>query len=178
VSSTAHGAREEGVVEQAKSGLGDAASTAQEKAGELKEQGKGKLAETLDTRTTEMGGQARAAADAMRQTSSQMRTQGDSSSTQVAHVMDAAANQVEQLGGYLERTSGDRLLHDAEEFARRRPWMVAGIGLLVGIAASRFLKASSERRYESRYPSGYPYRSPMALPTERRVGDGYVTEVT
>ena len=173
MSSTTHEGRSEGVVEQAKSELGDAAATAQEKAVELKEQGKGRLAETLDRRTTDVGGEARTAAHAMRQTSAQMRTQGDSGSAQVAHLMDAAANQVEQLGRYLERTSGDRLLHDAEDFARRRPWMVAGIGLLAGIAASRFLKASSERRYETRYPR----QSPTALSMERRVGDGYVAEV-
>ena len=45
--------------------------------------------------------------------------------------------------------NGDQLLRDAEEFARRRPWMVAGMGLVAGLAASRFLKASSERRYGS-----------------------------
>jgi hypothetical protein len=54
---------------------------------------------------------------------------------------------VERFGGYLERASGEELLRDAEDFARRRPWMVAGIGLVAGLAASRFLKASSERRY-------------------------------
>jgi hypothetical protein len=32
---------------------------------------------------------------------------------------------------------------------------VAGIGVVAGLAASRFLKASSERRYGSR-ASGYP----------------------
>jgi hypothetical protein len=62
---------------------------------------------------------------------------------------------VEDFGSYLQRASGDRLLHDAEEFARRRPWAVAGIGVVAGLAASRFLKASSERRYGSR-ASGYP----------------------
>ena len=59
--------------------------------------------------------------------------------------------------------------------------MVAGIGLLAGLAASRFLKASSEQRYESRYPrtsSRYPYSSPTGMPAERRLGDGYATEVT
>ena len=40
------------------------------------------------------------------------------------------------------------MLRDVEDFARRRPWIVAGIGLAAGLAASRFLKASSERRYD------------------------------
>ena len=136
-----------GVVEQAKSELGDAASAVQEKAGALKEQGRGKLGETLDERTTQVGGQAREAAVAMRETGSRMRTTGTSHDQQLAGVFESAADRVEQLGAYLERANGDRLLRDAEDFARRHPWAVAGVGLVAGLAASRFLKASSERRY-------------------------------
>ena len=136
----------EGVVDQAKSELGDVASNVQEKAVELKEQGRGKLGETLDRRTTEVGGQALHAATVLRQSGSQL-AQADTGGQQVAHLTQLAADQVEHLGAYLERASGDQLLRDAEDFARRRPWMVAGIGLVAGLAASRFLKASSERRY-------------------------------
>jgi len=120
----------------------------QEKAGELAGEGKSKLADTLDRRTTEAGMQARSAAQAMRETGGQMRAD-PSESDQIASVMDAAADRIEQLGSYLERTSGDRLVHDVERFARRQPWLMAGIGLVAGLAASRFLKASSERRYAS-----------------------------
>jgi len=147
MSTTTQDTGTEGVVEQAKSELGDVASNVQDKAIELKDQGRGKLGETLDRRTTEVGGQARQAAQVLRQSGSQMLTQADGNGRQVAHFADAAADRVEQFGGYLERTSGDQLLRDAEEFARRRPWMVAGLGLAAGLAASRFLKASSERRY-------------------------------
>ena len=63
-----------GVVEQAKSELGDAASAVQEKTGELKQQGRSKLGDTLDERTTQVGGQAREAALAMRETGSQLRS--------------------------------------------------------------------------------------------------------
>ena len=139
----------EGLVEQAKSELADAASAVQDKSLELKEQGRGKLGETLDRRTTEMGGQARQVANALRQTSSQMTAQADHTGQQVGQAAEWVAGRVERLGGYLEHTNGDHLLRDAEDFARRRPWMVAGMGLVAGLAASRFLKASSERRYES-----------------------------
>ena len=84
----------------------------------------------------------------LRESGSQLPAQADGRSAG-RQVTDAAADRVERLGGYLERTSGDELLRDAEDFARRRPWMVAGFGLVAGLAASRFLKASSERRYES-----------------------------
>lgn len=138
-----------GIVDQAKAELGDVASNVQDKAVELKEQGRGKLGETLDSRATEVGGQARQAAQVLRQSGAQMLTQAEGNGHQVAHFAEVTADRVEQFGGYLERTSGDQLLRDAEEFARRRPWMVAGFGLAAGLAASRFLKASSERRYRN-----------------------------
>jgi ElaB/YqjD/DUF883 family membrane-anchored ribosome-binding protein len=136
-----------GLAEQATSQVKDAATTAQQQTVELKERGKGKLGETLDQRTNQAGGQARKMAQALRRSTEQLRSQGESE--QVAGFAESAADRVDQLGEYLERTSGDQMVRDAEDFARRRPWMIAGIGLLAGLAASRFLKASSERRYGS-----------------------------
>jgi hypothetical protein len=138
---------DEGVGQQPKSDLGDAASAVQDKAVELQQQGRSKLGDVLDERTTQAGGQSRQVAGVLRTSSSQLRLKEGSNSVQVAGMTDAAAERVERFGVYLEQVSGDELLRDAEAFARRRPWMVAGMGLLAGLAASRFLKASAERRY-------------------------------
>jgi ElaB/YqjD/DUF883 family membrane-anchored ribosome-binding protein len=143
---TANETSREGLVGEATSQVQDAASVAQEKAVELKEQGKGKLGETLDQRTNQAGEQARKMAQALRQSGEKLRIQGDAQ--QAAEVAEGAADRIERFGAYLERTSGEALLCDVEDFSRRRPWMIAGIGLMAGLAASRFLKASSERRYE------------------------------
>ncbi len=147
MSTTTQDTGSEGLVDQAKAELADAASTAQDKAVELKEQGRSKLSDTLDQRTTEVGGQALPGRRRCCARVSSQLAQADTGGQQVAHLTQLAADQVEHLGAYLERASGDQLLRDAEDFARRRPWMVAGIGLVAGLAASRFLKASSERRY-------------------------------
>jgi len=40
-------------------------------------------------------------------------------------------------------------VQDLESFGRRRPWGMIGIGLGLGLVASRFLKASSQTRYEA-----------------------------
>ena len=84
-------------------------------------------------------------AQALRRSGEQLANEGNGQ--QAAGLADGAADRIERLGSYLERTSGDELVRDLEDFARRRPWMVAGLGLVAGLAASRFLKASSERRY-------------------------------
>jgi ElaB/YqjD/DUF883 family membrane-anchored ribosome-binding protein len=155
MTNTASETGREGLVGQAATQVEDTAAAAQQKAIELKQEGRSKLSDTLDQRTTQVGGQARQMAQALRRSGEQMREQGDGQ--QVAGVTEGAAERIERLGGYLEQASGDDLLRDVEDFARRRPWMVAGIGLAVGLAASRFLKASSERRYDS--APGRPYRS-------------------
>jgi ElaB/YqjD/DUF883 family membrane-anchored ribosome-binding protein len=152
MTNTAEGTRQEGLVDQASSQVQEAASTAQEKAVELKEQGKSKLGETLDQRTNEAGTQARKMAQVLRRSGEELSNEGNGQ--QVAGLTEGAADRIERLGGYLERTSGDELVRDVEDFARRRPWMVAGIGLVAGLAASRFLKASSERRYDESAQAG------------------------
>jgi hypothetical protein len=75
------------------------------------------------------------------------------------------ANQADRLGDYLKGASGDRLLRDAEDFARRQPMLVAAAGLALGFAASRFLKASSSRRYESSYGDRGDYGTGRAYAT-------------
>jgi ElaB/YqjD/DUF883 family membrane-anchored ribosome-binding protein len=163
----------EGLAGQATSQVQDAASTAQEKAVELKEQGKGKLGETLDQRTNQAGEQARKMAQALRQSAEHLRSQGEGQ--QAVGVAEGAADRVERIGGYLEQTSGDALLRDVEDFARRRPWIIAGIGLLAGLAASRFLKASSEHRYSSLQGADHSSRHAYS-PSPSRTGIRYADE--
>jgi ElaB/YqjD/DUF883 family membrane-anchored ribosome-binding protein len=167
MASMAEGTAQEGLVGQTSAQVQEAASTAQEKAVELKEQGKSKLGETLDQRTNDAGAQARKVAQALRRSGEQLSNEGNA--RQVAGLAEGAADQIERLGGYMERTSGVELVRDVEDFARNRPWMVAGLGLVAGLAASRFLKASSERRYgasaqagggSSQYGSGVLPRRP------------------
>jgi ElaB/YqjD/DUF883 family membrane-anchored ribosome-binding protein len=140
--------QEPGLTEKASASVQDAASTAQEKVGELKERGQLRLADQLDERSTRVGSQARTMAHAIRQSSEQLRNDGNDLPAQMA---EQAAARIDRLGSYLEDKGGSDMLRDVEEFARRRPWFVAGIGLVAGLAASRFMKAPSERRYQ---PSG------------------------
>jgi hypothetical protein len=145
MANTVEGSDQEGLVGQASTQVQEAASSAQEKAVQLKEQGKSKLGERLDQRTNEAGAQARKVAQALRRSGEQLSNEGNGQ--QAAELVEGAADRIERLGGYLERTSGTELVRDMEGFARRRPWMIAGMGLVAGLAASRFLKASAERRY-------------------------------
>lgn len=131
--------RDDGVRERATEAVED-------KAMELRSRGADQVRQQLDTRTTDVGRQARTMAQALRRSGENLRSEGNG---QAASVTDGAAERVERLGEYLERIDGDQLLRDAEQFARRRPWLLAGVGLVAGLAASRMLKASSEQRYDT-----------------------------
>ena len=113
-----------------------------------------RLRQQVDQRSTQAGDQVEAVGRAMKQTSEQLRSEGKETP---ARAVEQAAQKVEDLGGYLRSADADRILHDVESFARRRPWLTAATGAAVGFVASRFLKASSERRYEG---NGQADRSP------------------
>lgn len=119
----------------------------QEQASELKEQGREQLRHQLDDRTTQAGQQARSLAEALRKSGSELESGGGAAGA--ARVASSAADKLERVGGYLERSQGETMLRDAEQFTRQRPWLVAGAAAVAGFLASRVLKASSERRYES-----------------------------
>jgi hypothetical protein len=73
----------------------------------------------------------------------QLRRHGDE---ETARMTEAAADRADRFAGYLRDADGDAFLRDLEGFARRRPWVAAAGGLMIGLAASRFIKASAERR--------------------------------
>ena len=62
--------------------------------------------------------------------------------------MTQVAERAEELGAYLQSAHADQMLTDLERFARRRPWVTAGVGVLVGFVTSRVVKASAEHRYD------------------------------
>jgi ElaB/YqjD/DUF883 family membrane-anchored ribosome-binding protein len=163
--------QQEGLAEQAQSKVQEATSTAQDKASELREQGSQRLREQVDQRSTEVGQQIRSLAEQLRRSGTELE-QSDGNS-QAAQLTSQAADRLERLGSYLEQVSGDDVMRDIESFARRRPWALAGAGLLAGMAAARFMKASSEKRYGggrvSQGEVGYSTGGELAPPRE-----GYV----
>ena len=105
-----------------------------------------RLKEQVDQRSTQAGQQINTVADDVRSVAGELRTQGKDAPARYA---EQAAEKVHDVGQWLERSDGNKLVRDVEDFARRNPWAVAAGGLGLGLAASRFLKASSSERYRS-----------------------------
>jgi ElaB/YqjD/DUF883 family membrane-anchored ribosome-binding protein len=133
--------------EQAADVVDAAKHTAHEQMTDVAEKGRGALRRQVDQRSTQMGEQATSIAETLRQTASQMRAQGDPQKARLASAADQGAGRLERVGAYLTESDADEILERAEDMARKQPWLIAGAGLLVGIAAARFMKASSRERY-------------------------------
>jgi hypothetical protein len=143
-----------GAADQVKDQVREKAQVAQDKARGAVGQARGRLGDQVDQRSTEAGERIAGTASDVRSIAQELRNQGKDGP---ANLADQVAGQADRVGDYLKGASGDRILRDVEDFARRQPMLVAAAGLALGFAASRFLKASSSRRYESGF-QGYGHR--------------------
>src|SRR6185503_20570264 len=98
----------------------------------------------VESRSSQVGQQLREVAEAFRRTGRDLQSEGGETP---ARVVDGLSERAERLGSYLSESSSDRLLHDVEHFGRRNPWLVIAGGMVLGLAASRLVKASSNRRF-------------------------------
>jgi hypothetical protein len=127
-----------------------AAGQAQEKAQQAAGQAQAKVREQVNQRSSQLADQAHQHASDLRSVSAALRDHGKH---RPAQAVDRLAGYAEQAGTYLGDTDADSLLSDAEDFGRSQPGAVAAAGLAAGLMASRFLKASSRRRYSARRSS-------------------------
>lgn len=118
----------------------------QEKAHDLKGQASHNVQRQLNDRSTEIGEQIQSLGAALRRSAEQLAEDGKTTPADAAR---RAADGVERLGGYLRTGTAEAFLDDLERFGRSRPWLSGGLGMAFGFAASRFLKASSDRRYST-----------------------------
>ncbi len=115
-------------------------------------QGKSFLGKQVDERSTVIGQQIGSLAQDLRNVGDQLRESGTVGGA--AGYVDQGAQLVDKLAQYLQDADSDRLIGDLERYARQQPLAIAGAALVLGFAASRFLKTSSVRRYTSAYGGG------------------------
>ena len=112
-------------------------------------QGKSFLGKQLDERSTAIGQHIESVAQDLRNVGDHLRENGTSGAA--AGYVDQGADLIDKLAQYLQAADSDQLIVDLEHYARRQPLAVAGAALVLGFAASRFLKTSSVRRYTKAY---------------------------
>ena len=132
--------------EQVKEQVREQAQVAQERARGAAGQTRSRLRDQVDQHSTRAGERLSGTAADVRSVAEELRRQGKDTPARLA---EQSAGQTDRVADYLKGASGERLLRDIENFARRQPWAVAAGGLMLGFTASRFLKASSSRRYQA-----------------------------
>lgn len=105
--------------------------------GKARDQVKGQLSGQIDTLSTTLEG----VAQALLLTSSHLRDQGQN---QISKYGDQAAEQVTKVSTYLKQRDLDAMIRETGDLARRRPALVLGTALTLGVLAARFLKSSSQ----------------------------------
>jgi hypothetical protein len=110
------------------------------------------------------------AADGLQQLASSVRNVSSDLSDQptIANLATTAADGAERFAGFLRETDARQMVSTVEDMARRQPLLFVGGALVLGVAASRFIKAaggggSSARRAgyggtgygATRYGTGY-----------------------
>lgn len=63
----------------------------------------------------------------------------------IADVATTAAEQTERVASFLRETDAREIVHNVEDVARRQPLLFVGGAFLLGLAASRFIKAAGGR---------------------------------
>lgn len=155
----------DGTVGEAQEKAQDVAGQAQEKAREAAGKAQEGVRQQIDERSTQAGERVSSTARDLRSVGEGLRKQGKDTPAKLA---DRAAEQTEKVGSYLKGNGPDKMLEDVEDFGRQRPWAVLAGGLVVGIAAARFLKASSRNRYQQRNGTGATAQLPQTSPAPPR----------
>jgi len=130
--------------------VSEAQSHVQERAAQGRSRAADRMRVEVDRRSTELGEHGQSLAEALRRSAEQLQGEGKETPARLAQ---RAADQLERPSRYLRDADANRLLGELEDLARRRPWLAGSVGALVGFVGSRFVKASSDRRYESRFGS-------------------------
>jgi len=144
------------VADQAREKVGEAAEQAKETAQNVASQAQDRVRQQVDQRSTEVGERVGGTASDIRSVGEELEKQGKDGPAKLAQ---QAAERVDRAGSYLRESDADRILSDVEDFGRRRPWAVLAGAAIAGLAAARFLKASSRERYSSRQGNGAATRS-------------------
>jgi hypothetical protein len=156
-----------GATDQAREKGQEVAGRAQEKGQEAAAHARARLRDQVDQRSTQAGQRTASTAGDVRSVARELRNQGKNGPARIA---DQVADRGERLGSYLERSDAERILQDVEDFGRRQPWAVMAGGLALGFLASRFLKASSRRRYETSHSPHTAPPPPRPIPSETFTG--------
>lgn len=118
--------------------LAEASHEAGETAGHLAERAADVGLQQADRAREQTASGLNRLADSVRRVSTDM----ESEQPGIANLASTAAEQTERMASFLRETDARQLIHSVEDVARRQPLLFVGGAFLLGVAASRFIKAA------------------------------------
>ncbi|HEV2261456.1 MAG TPA: hypothetical protein VGR69_04095 [Candidatus Rubrimentiphilum sp.] len=81
----------------------------------------------------------------------------DKDEPQAADLIELVAGGVHDAAQYLRDHDGTAIWNDAQQFARGRSWLLAGMGLIGGLAAARAVRSTTQPMWQAPdYAEPYP----------------------
>jgi len=151
----------EGMMNSATSVVGDIASTLKSRAGEV--------AGTVSTEAANYADRAKGTiADEVKSVASALRTAADEMSRGSAseRTFSQIANSLADASDAMRDKDLGQIVSTVSDYAKRNPLIFLGGAALVGFAAVRFAKASSDKSSGSSYSTNYAARSTMTAGTD------------
>jgi len=130
------------VKNSASEALGQAKDKVSEAAGQAQQKAKSQIAERKDLVADGID----SVAAALRHTGEELEGQNTGP---VGTYVSKAVNALSDISNHVRQNDVDQLLHEVEGFARREPAIALGSAFAIGVLAARFLKSSSQRRYNA-----------------------------
>jgi hypothetical protein len=118
------------------------------------EQARDRAGSSLGESKKQLADQLGGLASAFRRTTEQLR---DEDRTTVAGLTEAVAWRADQAANYLRQANVRAARQDLERLARRRPALVLGGALALGLVTARFLKSSKRLPHVPRLSPGDPH---------------------
>jgi len=141
VDNTMDGATSAGLADQVKQQTQQAVDQAQDAASKVLDLAKTQFRSQLENQKNRVAGSVGSIASALRQAGQQLEGQNLGIVGQYAY---SAANELDQLNGYIQRKRVDDLIVEAEDMARAHPEIFVGGAFALGLLAARFFKSSRE----------------------------------
>lgn len=141
--------------EQAKSAAGDAVERVKDEAVHATEKAKEHGRKVFETQKHRVATEIHAYSEAARGAADRLN---DESDTNLGSYVASAADYLDRMGNRIDERGLEELVSDVQGMARRRPEIFYGGLFVAGLAAARFLKASSRPMNGPRIPaaSGRP----------------------
>lgn len=113
--------------------------------------------------------------DKVAQTVRRLSTDMQTDQPRIASAASTAADQAEKVAQYLRETDARQIIGNVEDVARRQPLIFLGGAFLLGMAASRFIKAAGGggRSAQAGQRSGYSADYRSGASTDHRSSDSY-----